>query len=692
MLQDGALDLETEESMKKLLERGVAPKSAPRSQPENDASDSEFSSRVIQTLTDTKLWKALQAKANDVLESAKIYISNRVERDAKLLASIGIFAWERAVRDTARALPAAGSSSAAVGRAVRIAARQLGNSSSFNEMQEALRQSAASVREQKRSLEDLDLYEELNTPLDEIKSVTQSILNILKGDAVSSATSQRGLKSAAPAGNSMRSERQQRAYQKRKQTVLKWEKESGINVGRVAGGFADAAWQVRRELTAETSRPGYKTETIRTAIAAGAGTTSRVITAAREGDSRTLRNILFGSRAKEQLLELEEASPAMDELEMPPLPELPEIPPEPSLVLPELSLPVELLDEQASVVSRLKFCIERPEETWLTPDVLSTLESPIDSEMLREVVTAMICSRDDLEVVEVPKTVYELVENLRKVKNDIDMVDSLAAAAAGIQVASKLSNTLYGSDPNDGIQPTLLALDEIQESYLREVDDATREAQAAYEAAVTERETVIQEWERIFDEREEIIQRVKDMVEPRGVAANEKAAKSLEEPVLRDSHRPFYSKVTEEPQSTSVAVEAAPIDVAYEKAASDLKSFSSVATNFEVVLEDDEIQSSFAEVINEEEYDSIIGETFRTVTSVSLDDEEEDERNILAQLTLRSLDIVFAAIEKSLFVVLPGILKVVDTASRRVDGVSRGGLGKFGWTRIVNTERGSKRY
>jgi hypothetical protein len=144
---------------------------------------------------------------------------------------------------------------------------------------------ASTQAEKQVNLDDVDLYEELNTPLDEIKSVTQAIQDILKGDAAS--TSQRGIRSAAPAGQKTRTERQQRAYQKRKQTVLKREKE-GLDVRRVAGTVVDAAYEVRRDLQVEVNKPGYKTERVRTAIAAGAEATSRVIAAARDGRTRCL--------------------------------------------------------------------------------------------------------------------------------------------------------------------------------------------------------------------------------------------------------------------------------------------------------------------------------------------------------------------------------------------------------------------
>ena len=509
MLQDGSLDLNTEEDMRNLLDRGLAPKDAPRM---DEKTDSEFDSAVLQTLTDTKLWKTLAAKKDDIVDSAMIYISNRIETDTKLLASLGIFVWERVVRDVGRALPAAGSSGAAVGRSIRVATKQLGSSSSFADVRDAF--TTKGPPEEQRNLEDLDLYEELNTPLDEIKSVTQSIRDILmKGESAAS-SAQRGIRSAAPAGQKTRTERQQRAYQKRKQTVLKREKE-GIDVRRVAGTVVDAAYEVGRDLKVEVNKPGYKTQRVRTAIAAGAETTSRFVAAARDGDAGAWKNILFGSKEKEQVLELESVLD-LESAESPlpkvaELPELPEIPEEPTLVVPSIPLPGELLDEQASVVSRLKLCVEKPEDTWLTQKVLEGATAPLDPEALRDVVTAMIIARDDLDVTNPePKTIKELIGKLKQVKSTIDTVASIATASAGPDVANNMRNMLYGSDPDDEIQPTLLALDDIQVAYQKDIVDAENFAAATYDTAVAERELLVIEWERVFEERERIIQEAQE--------------------------------------------------------------------------------------------------------------------------------------------------------------------------------------
>eukprot|EP00546_Thalassionema_frauenfeldii_P000008 CAMPEP_0178931530 /NCGR_PEP_ID=MMETSP0786-20121207/21972_1 /TAXON_ID=186022 /ORGANISM="Thalassionema frauenfeldii, Strain CCMP 1798" /LENGTH=725 /DNA_ID=CAMNT_0020608439 /DNA_START=236 /DNA_END=2413 /DNA_ORIENTATION=+ len=692
MLQDGTVEVGTEESLNKLLERATT-KYTKRVR---DETDSEFNSRILQTVTDTKLWKGLSAKADDFVESALIYVVNRAQRDSALLASIGIFTLERMKRDIARALPVAGSTGAAVGRAFQTTARQLGSSSSFQDVKQAIKKGAESIAEEKeeRKLEDVEnLYDELNTPLDEIKSVTQSIKKILAGEK-SETSFERGLRSAAPAGTKKRTERQQRAYQKRKQTVLKEERE-GINVGKISGSVVDVAWEVKRDLQTETNRPGYKTERVRNAIAAGAETTSRVITAAREGDKVSLSNILFGSKDKkegESVYELDafdsvkeasvpsyDASGYGDEID---IPEVPEVPPVPSLVIPDVPLPAELLDEQSSVVARLQSCIEGPESTWLTSDVLQGSSEELDPDSLGEVVTTMICARDDLKVVSEVKSIAALSSQLKQVKNTVDFVVSVANSTACTSVSSKLNNILYGADPDDEIFPTLLVIEDIKASYLQEVENTKVAAQAKYEAALAERE-------RLLDEREKIIAKREEMIKAK--AALEKSKQDRLEAEIAEAERIAAEQAAikasgKNDSKVEVIVDASPVDVSFEKVTEFAVSQSDTSAGFEVVLEEEDLPNSVAEVVIDTEFAGC-NETVRI-----LEDEEEEKPNLLIEFTLRSFDVAFVVFEKVVLAGLPNMLKVAGVASQRIDDASRRGLGRIGWMRLTNTEKGSKRY
>jgi hypothetical protein len=658
MLSDGTFDQFTEDEVFQLLQRASNPKSNLRPPV---PSESVFESKTLQTLLDTKLWKALSAKTDDLLETLKIFVENRIERDTKLLAALGIFLWDRVVQDVARALPAASSSGEAVGRAVRKATRQLGSSSSFREVQNV---SSVQDSENTRSLEELNLYEELNTPLDEIRSVTQSIQDILKGEK---STSKRGIRSVAPAGQRTRTERQQRAYQKRKQTVLKREKE-GVDIRKVAGTVVDVAYEVRRDFQVETNKPGYKTERVRTAIAAGAATTSRVLAAARDGQPGAWRNLFAASENEkgQQLLEMQGSN--LQQIDIPDLPDLPEVPPEPVLETPVLQLPVELLDEQDSVISRLKLCIEKPEITWLTDPVSLNTAAALNSDNLRDVVTAMIIARDDLSIKSrEPKNIKEIVTSLKKVKSTIDAVLILTENAVGSEISKELRQILYGYDSDSIIQPTLVALDEIQDAYQLDLLEAESAARIRFETAVAEREQLILEWERLFDERERIIQEAKDAALRIDAEIEANRVKELE-----DQENLFFLIDSKEDESKT-------IDLPFQKINSvskDLKS--SVADGDSVV----------AEIVFDDIEGTDVDEGYRTVVEPV---EGEEEGNIIADATLRSLDIVLTVSEKAILF-LPGFVQAASIASSRLENASRGGLGKIGWSPLEYAEKGSKRY
>ena len=78
---------------------------------ENDESvkkEPEYSSSFFKTITNwDDVVGSLKAKAGEIFESATIYVQNRIERDLKLSVSLSMFALDRAVKDSGRALNAA---------------------------------------------------------------------------------------------------------------------------------------------------------------------------------------------------------------------------------------------------------------------------------------------------------------------------------------------------------------------------------------------------------------------------------------------------------------------------------------------------------------------------------------------------------------------------------------------------------
>jgi len=277
ILQDGKLDLSSEYEVKKLLEgpRLQDNEDYPTTLSEEDQKRSDkYKSELLQRVSDNAFWNSIKAKGEEIIDSAAIYIANRIERDTKTLAAVGLFTFDRIRKDIGRALPAAG-------RATRQLL--LSSNSTYAERLLDVTDQTPFALPSERSLTNRDivgsgydeLYEDLTTPADEIRSVTSAILDILSGKEIDydqSSSARRSVKSFAPAGTSRMAERQKRAYKARKQTVLKREKE-GIDrkVGRAIGSVSDATWELRREMqTTKGREAGYRSKGVRKALASGA--------------------------------------------------------------------------------------------------------------------------------------------------------------------------------------------------------------------------------------------------------------------------------------------------------------------------------------------------------------------------------------------------------------------------------------
>jgi hypothetical protein len=103
-----------------------------------------------------------------------------------------------------------------------------------------------------------------------------------------------------------------------------------------------------------------------------------------------------------------------------------------------------------------------------------------------------------------------------------------------------------------------------------------------------------------------------------------------------------------------------------------------------------------AEIITDEAFDSAVGGA-KVAVEVTADDlgnavEEKEEMNVVIKITLRSLDVIFFIVEKVLLVGVPGTVRVVSTAIRRVEEVNREGRGTQGWKQIRNLADTKGRY
>ena len=97
-----------------------------------------------------------------------------------------------------------------------------------------------------------------------------------------------------------------------------------------------------------------------------------------------------------------------------------------------------------------------------------------------------------------------------------------------------------------------------------------------------------------------------------------------------------------------------------------------------------------AEVVSDEDFHVAVGESKaftvdHTHNEFDMDEEEAEKMdNIVAIATLRSLDIFFFVLEKTVTVAVPKAIKVGKTASERLTDLQQSGKGTTGWKQVRN--------
>lgn len=637
MLQEKKLDLETEEDVRKLLERGTVKTVPKRTQTAEKKvpEESEFSSKILQTLADTKLWKKVSAQAADAVASVGIWVSNKVEQDVKVLAALGVFAWDRAVRDVARALPAAN----AQAKKILI----LTNSSSF----------IASPPPTPEGLR--NVMEDMKRPVDEIKSVSREILGILSGErtavTASAANSRRGLRTAAPAGVANSAERQRRAYEQRRK-LDKQQKD----VTKIGGSVVDTVWELRRELKAETNAPGYKTVPIRNAIEAGVAVTGNVLRGVRE-EAR-----LAAAKRKELRLReaREETTDDHDNIapgetdfyrraEYIDTPASTDFKPldvtgafdarvvertEQTRTDPEQEkiLLAELKTERARIFDRLTKCIDDPAVSWLTPTVIDRLENLdfFSGPGMQDSLTKMILLRDEMENRANDETVTSLersVDELLDIRAAIDYLCTITALEVSDVIATQMRTELLEHGQSGEEIPLILRLEEAVASVLT-AKATIKEPEIEMEARIVTPE--------IFD------------VIPDAVFVD-----VIPDAFVMDTQSGYY------------------VDEGIDAAGAGL----------------------MAEIVTDDDFDNAVGAAKAAFDGSGVYEEsEKKENNILMQATLRSLDVVLFIVERALTVGVPSTVMALKTAMTRVEEVNRNGKGSVGWKQLGNLADTKGRY
>lgn len=580
-------------------------------------------------ISDNTFWNSLKAKAGEIFETVQIYIENRVERDTKTLAAVGLFTLDRIQRDVSRALPSAGR---------QVKKLLLASNSTYAEkiLRVTEKTMFALPSEISITKREMDSYEDLATPVDEIKQVTEAIRDILSGKELPTSSSRRRVvRSLAPAGTSRTAERQQRAYQARKKTILRREKE-GIDrtLGRAIGSVSDATWELSQEMKSEVGREaGYRSKGVRKALAAGA---VRLLEAGREGGKRLLSGsgdkMLSGdvgtkTRFKNANVDVVDVD-AMEEGEI-----IDEMIEETNLeYAPDgLLSPQSFIEEKLRLIASLESCLSQPGQTWLTKQVVSqATESGIslDGEVLRKVITSMVTLRDELkeEIREEDDgdraylKIDYVQKELRRMKEMVDVVTSLAATAAGEGAAMLLKTELEGFVLSD-------SLDEIVEIELERLEQMLADIVATRKREINSRKNA-----NYADRSGRFAYPLSfvDVVEQEPDQKRPTAKRNQLNEIL-------FTEVEVEPQTS------------YDRLTPDQDAGGSADTEQDY----NELSGTAVEVISDEEY-SDYEERFKTVQRGDWFEDDEGEvtkgDNPMGKFVLRVIDAVFFVGEKAFLV------------------------------------------
>lgn len=525
MLSESKLDLETEDDIRKLLERGFTKKRVDFASPgkqQEPKKDSVFESTLFKTFAETKLWQAISAKTSDFFESTKLWLENKIERDVKTIAALGMFAWDRVVRDVARALPATAATAVPkifiFSNTSSLAQKSiflLGNVSSFSSTTESTAES---------------LRQELNRPADEIKQVSEAIWDILSGratDGSPTVDSGRALRTVAKAGVTNMADRQRRAFRQQRK---KREQESLVQgIQKLPGSMADVAHELQQELKAETNPAGYKTKDIRQkALAASVAignTAGKYLEAFRESNRWRLagengegqkKTMAIGADAtldpsrirktkeppktsetskstqssayfawdwypEQSVVVNDEATYKTAQVAMESTAAVPSVIQDEELADVsttdlEAQLLCDLQVEREAMVTRLLTCIYDPKDTWLQYDSLADESRTLSEESLRDVATFMILLKDELNTTSLESSVAssngeETVETyLEQLRRDLRLIERLRATVAttiSVTIGNKLYDIIVGKYDmlGSGEEPVLLRLDEIEREW-----------------------------------------------------------------------------------------------------------------------------------------------------------------------------------------------------------------------------------
>lgn len=723
ILDEKKVDIVTEESMKNLLD-------SKRNQDERkEKNQSTYTSSIFQKFEEQlqdPFWVSIRTKASESFESAKIFLSNRIERDAKLLASVGLFTLIRVFDDTNRVMQLTSNSSFAIFK---------------NRSEIFFLPSSDQINTVNNSFSYQDLYNELNTPLDEIKIVSESIRDIFKSSTTTLSLKnprsrftnsvnlfdqkpRLGLKSIAKAGNN--NLRQQRAFERAQQTVINREKEPvNEKLSRVVSSMTSAAWEIQSEMGVEVNKPGYRSEKVRKQISSA---TNAMLKA---GQVLSLDSISSATNRKLPSIDNDwEFSDGNSKKNTPPdatkymRDSLDGINEEDmdigDFVIPESTTlsNQDVINEIARMSACLRECIERPEQTWLPLRILIDLNNNEESDhKLEKIISAMESARDSLETIANSdwkqksenqfKAQGEVMTDddlhlLFVMNEDINHIVQLVREYRGEENADNLENKLRSGQAE--IISTILNISKQStpipvERYLNNDTDNTVKNNNLWFAEVISNEVVSSF--AFTPDTAETIASATDRIDFK----NDKDSKGFKE-----SYNSFQTVIVSDVIGVEAAVNSVESDeemfdaVDTCESRADYPSTVSSDVDFEFVSNANAMMEKSIPLMEYDEKERNTSPTYAAEVVVGddvddsiLDDanlrgKEETKQNIALNITLRFLDVLFFVVEKGLTVGIPSLYKSWYIMIYRADNVNRKGLGREGWERLENLDFTIKRY
>ena len=343
----------------------------------------------------------------------------------------------------------------------------------------------------------------------------------------------------------------------------------------------------------------------------------------------------------------------------------------------------DLLEEKARFAAAIRLCLEAPEKTWLTPVVteeFSFENRAFDEKALEDVITTMICVRDDLEVEEAidEPEMEDIFEELRQMNANVNTLTSLAAVASDYEAAERLKAELLGLSSGDE-GSLMISLDQVVSDY--EIAKAQQEAAAAREAEERTRAAAV----AAEAERRTRAQAASQTPGAPPMNYSEVGSKIVDAvvdaEVVSDPSTPFFAGNFVDNFGDSVYGDIQGAEAVFVDNAESIRVIG--ADQVEILMGDEDLDDDYFDV--------------KAAASVSDDemsreiDDGDREPPIVFKFFLRTLDVIFFVAEKTL-VAVPIIIDTSKTVSKRLEKENRNGLGKEGWEPLENIQEGRKRY